>query len=108
MFYGINGKKRVPLGALKFFTPLTAKIWYFDDGSIQERGRRITFSTYCFDNASLKVLLKCLDKIGVNGELSKEPKGTVIVLRDGAVLEFLDIIGRGGPQCVKYKLKRPE
>lgn len=110
LFYNRNGKKRVPLQLLHWFNRTVAKVWYFDDGSIQQRSSSrssaITFSTHAFDRKSIRILIRCLGKVGVQGKIRHEKKWLVIKLGAEASRRFLRLIGSDFPACMRYKVPK--
>ena len=85
-FYNNCGKKYVPLFKL---TPLSFTIWYYDDGSLDRRGNRISIFSLDFEENSINNLLKMLkDNLGLKGKAFERTWGNNTIRKTGKVISF--------------------
>ncbi len=108
-FYNGEGKKYVPLFKL---TPLSFAIWYYDDGSIDKRGNRISIFSLDFDDNSVNNLLKMLnDDLDLQGKCfvrkwnsnGEEKNGNVISFNKENVEKILLLLNNFKIKSMEYK-----
>jgi hypothetical protein len=102
-FYN-NGKKYVPLFKL---TPLSFAIWYYDDGSIDKRGNRISIFSLDFDDNSIDNLLKMLkDDLDLKAKAFKRKWKNKDIDRSGKIITFnKEHVDKILKMISKYKIK---
>lgn len=99
---------------VKYFSPLSLCVLYLDDGSLchsdKQRDRAI-ISVCDYTDEECNIILKCLNKFGINGVLSSSQKiknkdklYNSIRLNTKDAYKMFELISDYVPDCMRYKL----
>jgi len=112
-----QGRKTVPIHAMKTITPLGLALLYFDDGDFHKVKIEVKISTMGFNEAEHIVLQKGLfDKFGLRFNYLRRKsqggnrKAHYFYLRLKAIdtTPFMDLIRPFTPECMSYKVPTAE
>lgn len=105
-----DGKKILPDNLDQYFNAETLAYWYMDDGYVQISGKyiRCVFCTDNFTEKEIERLINILSNFDIKALKIKYRNTFRIEIRKKEVIKMFNLIKDYVPECMAYKLRKPQ
>jgi hypothetical protein len=102
-----NKKYRIKIVPEFELTPLILAVWYIDDGSNDQKTKRLKFSTQGFQKEEIEILIEKIKKLGIHDCCIGEHTGFVIYIGTFSYLNLINLVKEQLPKLpeeLRYKV----